>query len=201
MEKKNTGLIILVIILSLLVIGLGGYIVYDKVLNKDSNTSDIGTDNGNTNVGNEGEVTNYSFGDEVIISKMASIKDYYGTGDVQDFSKWNVLSTDENTVTLYSANTWGKDYKIGDHKNIFEKNGVTINEFRGLNEKELELLGCDILSLTCTNTPSWAKTSLTSVVSEKSIILFEENKLSTIPFDGTVLVPIRPVVVIAKDNL
>lgn len=32
MEKKNTGLIVLVIILSLLVLGLGGYIVYDKVL-------------------------------------------------------------------------------------------------------------------------------------------------------------------------
>lgn len=36
MEKKNTGLVVLVIILSLLVLGLGGYIVYDKVLkNKD----------------------------------------------------------------------------------------------------------------------------------------------------------------------
>ena len=38
MEKKNTGLIVLVVILSLLVVGLGGYIVYDKVLSKeDSN--------------------------------------------------------------------------------------------------------------------------------------------------------------------
>lgn len=35
MEKKNTGLIILVIILSLLVVGLGGFIVYDKVLSND----------------------------------------------------------------------------------------------------------------------------------------------------------------------
>lgn len=32
MEKKNTGLIVLVIILFLLVIGLGGFIVYDKIL-------------------------------------------------------------------------------------------------------------------------------------------------------------------------
>ena len=32
MEKKNTGLIVLVVVLSLLVVGLGGYIVYDKIL-------------------------------------------------------------------------------------------------------------------------------------------------------------------------
>lgn len=38
MEKKNTGLIVLVIILSLFVLGLGGYIVYDKVLNKPVDT-------------------------------------------------------------------------------------------------------------------------------------------------------------------
>ena len=34
MEKKNTGLIVLVIILSILVLALFGYIVYDKVFNK-----------------------------------------------------------------------------------------------------------------------------------------------------------------------
>ena len=32
-QKNNTGLIVLVIVLFLLVLGLGGYIVYDKVLN------------------------------------------------------------------------------------------------------------------------------------------------------------------------
>lgn len=38
MEKKNTGLVVLVIILCLVVLGLGGYIVYDKVLNKPVDT-------------------------------------------------------------------------------------------------------------------------------------------------------------------
>lgn len=33
MEQKNTGLIICIVILSLLVVGLGGFIIYDKVLN------------------------------------------------------------------------------------------------------------------------------------------------------------------------
>ena len=36
MEKKNTGLIVLVVILCLLVGGLGGYIICDKVINKDN---------------------------------------------------------------------------------------------------------------------------------------------------------------------
>ena len=40
MEKKNTGLIVLVVVLSLLVVGLGGYIVYDKMLDKNINDSD-----------------------------------------------------------------------------------------------------------------------------------------------------------------
>ena len=43
MEKKNTGLIVFIVILLLLVLGLGGFIVYDKVL------SDKTTDNKNNN--------------------------------------------------------------------------------------------------------------------------------------------------------
>lgn len=38
--RKNTGLIVLVIILSILVILLGGYIVYDKILDVDSDVID-----------------------------------------------------------------------------------------------------------------------------------------------------------------
>lgn len=40
MEKKNTGLIVLIVVLCLLVVGLGGYIVYDKMLDKNINDSD-----------------------------------------------------------------------------------------------------------------------------------------------------------------
>lgn len=39
MEKKNTGLVILVIILSLLVVGLSGFVVYDKLLNSNNNNT------------------------------------------------------------------------------------------------------------------------------------------------------------------
>lgn len=44
-QKNNSGLIALVIVLFLLVLGLGGYIVYDKVLsNKETPTNDITND-------------------------------------------------------------------------------------------------------------------------------------------------------------
>ncbi|MBQ7140202.1 MAG: hypothetical protein IJO32_01710 [Bacilli bacterium] len=41
MEKKNTGLIVLVVVLSIAILGLGGFIVYDKVLFKDSNIENV----------------------------------------------------------------------------------------------------------------------------------------------------------------
>ena len=37
MENKKTGLISIIVILSLLVVGLGGFIVYDKVVSNDEN--------------------------------------------------------------------------------------------------------------------------------------------------------------------
>lgn len=49
MEKKNIGLIVLVIILFLLVLGLGGFIVYDKVL---SNNEIENNENNNSEVDN-----------------------------------------------------------------------------------------------------------------------------------------------------
>lgn len=46
MDRKNKALIVLVIILTVLVLGLGGYIVYDKVLSKNNDT-DINNNNSN----------------------------------------------------------------------------------------------------------------------------------------------------------
>lgn len=44
MEKKNIGLIVLIIVLSLLVVGLGGFIVYDKVLSNNEVDNKENTD-------------------------------------------------------------------------------------------------------------------------------------------------------------
>lgn len=44
-KENNKGLIVLIFILALLFFGLGGYIVYDKVLNKSENTSNNNNSN------------------------------------------------------------------------------------------------------------------------------------------------------------
>ena len=88
-----------------------------------------------------------------------------------------------------------------DKKDLFQEYGVRIESMRGLDENELALLGCNVTTLTCNNVPTWAKSSVTSVVSEKNVILFSEDKLETMPNDGTALALIRPVITITKSNL
>ena len=65
MEKKNKFLIILAIILFVLVICLGGYVVYDKVFseNKKGNTTDK-NENNNDKIGGNDEQTNDNTGKE-----------------------------------------------------------------------------------------------------------------------------------------
>ena len=116
MEKKNTGLIVLVVVLCLSVGGLGGYIIGNKTFadGKDMNNdrSDVIENNKNNNYDNNDTIVNYSYGDEVTISKMSKVKDFIvGEGTI-DLSKWYVLSDKDNVVTLYSDAIWGKGYKI-----------------------------------------------------------------------------------------
>ena len=65
MEKKNKFLIILAIILFVLVICLGGYVVYDKVFseNKKGDTTDK-NENNNDKIGGNDEQTNDNTGKE-----------------------------------------------------------------------------------------------------------------------------------------
>ena len=203
MEKKNTGLIVLVVVLCLLVGGLVGYIIGNKTVGDDKDMNDDKSDviENNKNNNNDVNVVNYSYGDEVTISKMSKVKEFTVGEDTTDLSKWYVLSDKDNVVTLYSDAIWGKGYKIDDKKDLFKEYGVTIENMRGLNEEELGLLGCNITTLTCNNVPTWAKNSVTSVVSEKSVVLFSGDKLETMPNDGTALALIRPVITITKSNL
>lgn len=63
MEKKNTGLIVLIVVLSIAVLGLGGFIIYDKVLNNDSknNSNEINKeDNENKNENNKDITFNHT---------------------------------------------------------------------------------------------------------------------------------------------
>ena len=202
MEKKNTGLIVLVVILCLLIGGLTGYIIGNKTFDKnkdvDNNNNNV-TDNNKDNSCDN--VVNYSFGDEVIISKMSAVKGFSVDEDTTDLSKWYVLSDKDNVVTLYSSAVWTKDCKISDKRDLFKEYGITIESMRGLDENELALLGCDVTTLTCNNVPAWAGNSVTSVVSEKSIVLFSVDKLETIPNGCVAIAMVRPVITITKSNL
>lgn len=79
MENKNTGLKIMVIILCLLVVGLSGYIVYDKVLNKEDNVQDT-----NSNENGDGQDI-YEELDENTKSELKKVfrfvYNYYDTGN------------------------------------------------------------------------------------------------------------------------
>ena len=69
MERKNNGLMVLVIILSILVVGLGGYIIYDKVINVGENNDKV-VDNDNIKENNNDNVENDA-------ERSAALKSYY----------------------------------------------------------------------------------------------------------------------------
>lgn len=79
MEKKNTGVRVAIVILSLLVVGLTSYIVYDKVLNKnndkcvDNNNLDNVTENNQENNSNNDVQTN-EYDLKINIDKLYKIK-------------------------------------------------------------------------------------------------------------------------------
>ena len=158
---------------------------------------------------NNNQSLEYTFGEKVIISKLSNI-DEINIGGNNDFSNWNILSVDGELITLYSSELLGKGSSFNDTKSIFteilSKYNVKVQEVRLLNEKELELLGCDpINTKNCKNVPSWAGASLTEVASEKIVLVFPGSdnvgKLDGIPADGSVLAPMRPVIVINKSEL
>lgn len=76
MEKKNGGLIVLVVILSSLVVGLGGFIIYDKFLI----SNDIEEKNDDTNADDKANKTNDSNDLEQVFSSLTS-----ETSDERDF--------------------------------------------------------------------------------------------------------------------
>ena len=107
MEKKNTGLIVLVIVLCLSVGGLGGYIIGNKTFDdgKDMNNdrSDVIENNKNNNYDNNATIVNYSYGDEVTISKMSKVKDFIvgeGTIDLSKCTKLNKFNVAYSNIKL-----------------------------------------------------------------------------------------------------
>lgn len=175
MEKKNTGLIIIVIVLSVLVVGLSGYIVYDKILSTSNTTtnqkeaSSIDTDNKINK--------KYSVGDEITFNneKWNVIKESNESDDYVVVLKSTVLDelTDkpyyncpaENDNGLNCNMQMSNDYKNSVAKKYFEETYISklgkenlkeVNNYfiRLITIKELRELGCDTNNK-CDKAPSW----------------------------------------------
>ena len=152
MEKKNTGLIILVIILSLLVVGLGGFIVYDKVLfddriedNKINNENVNGDNLSNDKIENNNQqnITNNSEKDNNSTDAIQGIDDggtlvgsfqNYDLDNVKKDTKLTELRCDKKT-TMYIENG-----------NIIFSNGVNKHTIETNNAKYIYAYGymeCD----------------------------------------------------------
>ncbi len=101
-KKNNKGLIGLVVVLVIMVLGLSGYIVYEKMISNNNGEQNINQKDNNS----EKEI------------KQQKTYNSYKTGDkvsLSDSSNWNVLddSTESDEfVTLLSVDNVNKDYSI-----------------------------------------------------------------------------------------
>ena len=134
-KKNSKGLIVLVIILVLCVLGLAGYIVYDKVLNKKTPIIDIKECIPTQNKETENNVENTdenSFLDKYISETINYSKDYeiLNNDDYKSLIKkyiviGNNIVDNENEVsinnTVLSETPWNKISKYVDNKELYSE--------------------------------------------------------------------------------
>lgn len=95
MENKNTGLKVMVIILCLLVLGLSGYIVYDKVFSDEK--ENVQNMNGNENSTNDNKNNNEN-------------RDEQDTSDYEELDKNTISELKKVFRFVYDYYDWGNAY-------------------------------------------------------------------------------------------
>lgn len=209
--KNNNKFLVVIFILILIIIGLCSYIAYDKIVHKQTkcpkcicNKCKVTT----TNSSNKTEDI-FLLGDEVKVSKLSGVDTGYP--EKEDFSKFYVLSDDGEYVTLLMHKTLVKAGAYTDitkikneFKNLFIKNGVDFGEkgeFRGLNENELQILGCDLYKKDCSNLKPFVNDTLTDPINDTYYYVHKETgSLESVDIQS-VQVYYRPVIKILKTNL
>lgn len=192
-QNKNKGLYVLIAILCLLVLCLGGYIIYDKVINRQSlQTNDKTNKKENSNQKNENNsklvYKQYNIGDEIIFNnekwnviKPSTENDDYvvvlKATDIEELNGkpfYNCPSKDDNGIncSMKLTNDYqksvAKEYfdttyiKLLGKENLKEINGYYI---RLITIEELESLGCDLKTNSCSSAPSWLTTNVPGTVS------------------------------------
>lgn len=231
-QKNNKGVITLLVVIIIILSVLCVLFATDTIsFNSDANdntpidndvNNDVDGDQNNNDIDNDQEnndnqESNYNFGDQITISKLASVADYSVAGNV-DLSKWHVLADNGVYLTLMSDQIFVKIDSKGDNnviqvaKNMLEKNGINFGsngEIRIINENDLKnYFNCNLNTLTCNPTKSWFSSlnseytsTLTSVKhNEKIVIINFDNSLELLD-SGAGLVPWYPVIKILKSSI
>ena len=156
MEKKNTSLIVFIVILSLLVLGLGGFITYDKVFKEKDNKNNNDNENNNVKVelkemkdvqivnGDDVNVLVDTLGNAyVLMPKKTNVDDNNYNAKViksnllqfeKNSTKYNISgyvnSNNENTITGYKLNVSNVlSVYNSSHHFIFLKKDGTLSYF------------------------------------------------------------------------
>ena len=124
-QKKDTKLIALIVFLIICVVGLSGYIVYDKVIDKDSQKDDVNTkettstsDNEKTDDDDDDTIT-----DEKIISNFYKAIEEVRQGKANKVLLCNVDSPQRVDCTKI------KEFNVAKIEKVDEKNGADIYKF------------------------------------------------------------------------
>ncbi len=158
-EKKGNGkLICIIIVLCLLVLGLGGYIAYDKLLNnRDDNTKEVDNSN-NEKKGSDSEENitykSYNIGDKVTVKLNDTTEStFYVLKESTESDEYVTLFAEKNIGNSAFNNDYtdGNDYKgsliesklnelTSSWDNVKEKRLITVDELKatGLTETRNE---------------------------------------------------------------
>ena len=121
MEKKNTALFVLVVILSLLVGALGGYFISNKLVNNNNNNQ---TEKLNGEDKNVTPVPSMSAYEKFVVEHKKSMKDT--TVSSTDKDEFNVLNKKIKNITLKQDGTTTINYYSSSYKEKYP-NGQVLN--------------------------------------------------------------------------
>ena len=130
-KKNNNGLIVLIIILSVCVLGLGGYVIYDKVFSKKENTL--------TNTETSTQSLSYSWqtNDKIkMIQKDYDVEDVLQGGeyDIQVLLSNNIIKTNNGYSNAFYDKTGDNEYIIAFHGKIdYDECFIDVYDYKTLN--------------------------------------------------------------------
>lgn len=129
MERKNNGLMVLVIILSLLVVGLGGYVIYDKFINVGENNDKVVDNNEENFINIEDATLVYEFDRAVnALENMGGIifkNDKLLFDDMSDLDKLKfVMTLNYQNIKSYSTTNISDEYKVLNYTSFISKENL-----------------------------------------------------------------------------